>query len=251
MKAVSFLSFILLLANYLNAQVGVGTNNPNSSSQLDVSSTSKGFLPPRMTQANRNNILNPIEGLVIWCNNCGIYGEMQVFNGVIWTNITGGQALGMPVIGDSGGGGVVAYILQPGDPGYIPGETHGLIAAPVDQSTGTSWGCIGTFIGGTSTLLGSGQMNTTAIVNGCMNPSIAAYMCNALVLNDYSDWYLPSKDELDKLSINQIAIGGFAADFYWSSSEDSAVTAWGQHFTGGQNAFGKSNGYRVRAVRSF
>lgn len=251
MKVIAFLSFILIVANSTAAQVGIGTTTPSSSSQLDVSSTNKGFLPPRMTEANRNNITAPVEGLVIWCNNCGVHGEIQVFNGVIWTNISGDQASGMPVVGDFGGGGVVAYILQSGDPGYIAGETHGLIAASADQSTGVSWGCIGTTIGGTSTSLGSGQMNTTAIVNGCMNPSIAANLCNTLVLNDYSDWYLPSKDELEKLFLNQIAIGGFAAEFYWSSSEDSSVTAWGHHFGGVPNAFGKSNPYRVRAVRSF
>lgn len=248
---VILLSFILLITNSTTAQVGIGTNNPNSSSQLDVSSTTKGFLPPRMSLGNRNSIVAPIEGLVIWCNNCGVYGEMQVFNGVIWTNITGGRTSGLPVVGDSGGGGVVAYILQSGDPGYIAGEIHGLISATSDQSIGSIWGCMGILIGGTSTSIGSGQMNTTAIVNGCMNQSIAANVCNALILMDYSDWYLPSKDELEKLFLNQAVIGGFTADFYWSSSEDSSVTAWGHHFTGAQNAFGKSNSYRVRAVRSF
>ena len=254
MKTFQFILPLYLLFFFENsqAQVGIGTTNPSSSSQLDVSSTNKGFLPPRMSLADRNNISAPIEGLVIWCNDCGVYGEMQVFNGVIWTNITGEQTAGVPVIGDNGGGGVVAYILQSGDPGYISGETHGLIAAPSDQSISSSWGCIGIIIGGTSTSLGSGQANTTAIVNGCLNQSIAANICNTFVLNNYTDWYLPSKDELNILYLNQIAIGGFAADFYWSSSEDSNVTAWGQHFnSGAQNGFGKSNLYHVRAIRSF
>ena len=45
----------------------------------------------------------------------------------------------------------------------------------------------------------------------------------------YTDWYLPSKDELNKLYLNKVVIGGFAGGFpdgfYWSSSEDSSTTA--------------------------
>ena len=51
--------------------VGIGTTSPNASAQLDVSSTSKGFLPPRMTASQRQAIANPAAGLMIWCTNCG------------------------------------------------------------------------------------------------------------------------------------------------------------------------------------
>jgi hypothetical protein len=63
---------------------------------------------------------------------------------------------------------------------------------------------------------------------------------------------LPSKDELDKLYINKVAIGGFAGDIYWSSSEFVAYDAWYQNFGDG-NQYGnfKDYSYRVRAVRAF
>jgi hypothetical protein len=54
------------------------TSAASASAVLEASSTTQGFLPPRMTRAQRNAINTPASGLVVWCNNCGAVGELQV-----------------------------------------------------------------------------------------------------------------------------------------------------------------------------
>ena len=125
-----------------------------------------------------------------------------------------------------------------------------VIAAPSDQASG-QFGCYGILIGGTSVAFGTGQANTTALVNGCSQSGIAARVCNDLVLNGYSDWYLPSEAELLKLYLNQNAIGGFSGN-YWSSSEYDINFAWSTYFVNGQQGINyKDSVGPVRAVRSF
>jgi hypothetical protein len=71
------------------------------------------------------------------------------------------------------------------------------------------------------------------------------------VCEDLDDgWRLPTREELHLMWLNRESIGGFAAAYYWSSSEDSLDFAWNQNFfNGAQNYYGKlSTGY-VRAVR--
>ena len=94
------LMIALAITTNSNAQVGIGvsTANINQSAQLDVVSTTKGFLPPRMTEAERNLIpvTSASAGLQIWCTNCGVYGETEVFNGYSWTNMIGAAAAAGP-----------------------------------------------------------------------------------------------------------------------------------------------------------
>ena len=69
--------------------MGIGTISPDPSSKVDISSTNKGFLPPRLTYSQRLGIQNPAKGLMIWCIDCD---EMQVFNGLMWINLSGASA---------------------------------------------------------------------------------------------------------------------------------------------------------------
>lgn len=77
-------------------KVGIGTSSPDASALLDLNSTNQGLLPPRMTEAQRNTIATPAAGLIVWCTNCGANGELQVYNGIAWTNISGAAAPVVP-----------------------------------------------------------------------------------------------------------------------------------------------------------
>jgi hypothetical protein len=239
--------------------VGIGTNSPNSLAILDASSTTKGFLPPRMTYAQKMAIVSPPQGLMIYCTNCGTNGEPEYFNGTSWVNMAGAAAASVPPppLGSTYQGGKVFYIFQQGDPGYVPGETHGLIAAPSDipsNSYRIVVGCYGDY--GTSTALGTGAANTTKLL-ACNDAVNAAKLVDALTDGGYSDWYLPSKDELNKLYLNRNLVGNFTdwIGWYWSSSEfylAPASHAWFQRFTdGSQDGEGKGYQKGIRAIRSF
>ena len=155
-------------------------------------------------------------------------------------------------------GGVVAYLYQPGDPGYEPGFQHGIIAAPADLPNLASWGCPD-LISGLSNSLDSGYTNTTKIYNrfliNCTDA--AAVRCYNLTLNGYSDWSLPSKDELNKLYLSRFTVGGYNINNrYWSSSVNylyANYVATSQNFIDGlqEDGYLRSNLFSVRPVRYF
>ena len=149
-------------------------------------------------------------------------------------------------------GGVIAYILQPGDAGYDANLQKGFVAAGLDQGTST-WGGSGTLTTATATALGTGAANTATILATIPDRPIAASVAAAYTGGGFTDWYLPSKDELNKLFINRFTIGNFnTGNLYWSSSDSTTTNAWGQFFSNGsQNAYTKTTGLLIRPIRSF
>ena len=170
--------------------------------------------------------------------------DFEGCNGIAWVSLT----LPGPVyaIGDTGpAGGIVFYIIDNG--------LSGLEAAPADQGT-APWGCFGIVIpGADGFVVGTGAQNTADILAGCNEAGIAADIADAFTLNGFADWFLPSKHELNLLFHQKAVVGGFARDWYWSSSEVSSGGAWskGFHIHWINRVSPKESPKIVRAVRAF
>ena len=152
------------------------------------------------------------------------------------------------VVGQSYGGGIVFYVDQTGE--------HGLIASPDNgNSQRAQWGCHNALVDETETGIGAGKRNTKKIIISCRSAGsekIAARLCDQLVLDGYSDWFLPSKEELNLLYEEKEIIGGYEHGYYWSSSEFEAQFAWYQHFDFGfQDYLNKDFSYFYRPIRAF
>jgi hypothetical protein len=151
-----------------------------------------------------------------------------------------------PKLGDTYQGGIVFYIDNSGK--------HGLIAAAADLSKSTSW-WNGSFIATSANSVADGSANTTKIITAQGNTgSYAAKLCRDYRGGSYSDWFLPSKDQLNMLYSQKTLIGGFTDDIYWSSTEFDVGDAWVQYFLDGtQHLDNTSDGATVgtRAIRAF
>ena len=168
---------------------------------------------------------------------------------------TGGAPVdsGTYKIGDTGpAGGFVFY-----DKGVFSGGWRYLEAAPAETEFIAQWGASKKGVAGTVTTIGSGKRNTQLIVDRLKQlreSGRAAQLCASLNFDGFSDWFLPSKDELDLMykNLKQKDLGGFGDRWYWSSSHYYSNYAWLQFFSGGnQLGTGKNFTYSVRAVRAF
>ncbi|MFM1756668.1 MAG: hypothetical protein RL621_1641 [Bacteroidota bacterium] len=435
----------------INGKVIVGaTSETSSTAILEVSSTTQGFLPPRMTLAQRIAITNPAQGLMIYCTNCGTYGEPEYYNGNSWLTLSGAStskaiptititvgnytytantpqgpnvatnsgtgnnytfsyvgtgstnyaasstrptnagtysvtvtvnassdgnytstsssaaftiAKAVPIVtptigtynyslatptaqgpntstntgtgstytysyigtgftsygpsatkptdggtynvvstvaassdgnytaasssptafkislnlalGNSYGGGKVAYILKSGDIGYDPNQQHGLIISGdlTPSLTDIIWSNNTVVTGATAGLevlgawdaanstylefvdLGVGINNTNLIISSeGVGSSYAAGLARSYNGGGYTNWYLPSYNELYGIRHNKAFIGTINRSFYWSSTEDSYLGAWRVLFgnSGWDAAYDKNfPNAGVRAVRVF
>jgi hypothetical protein len=157
-------------------------------------------------------------------------------------------------IGDSYQGGTVARIYQSGDPGYVAGQLHGIVASAADNAASGAWSNINVLIGATAQSNSNGTTNTNAIIGQGGHTASAAKVCRDYNGGGYNDWYLPAYDELNWLYANYGTIGGFTStSYYWSSTETPANLAYRLRFDGtGWLASGKGGtAQRVRAVRKF
>jgi hypothetical protein len=156
-------------------------------------------------------------------------------------------------VGQTGPGGGIVFFNK----GNANGGWQYLESAASDQSTGIVWGCNGTLISGTQLTVGSGEANTSLIVAGCNAPTFAAKLCDNLTTGGQSDWFLPSRDELNLMykNLHQNGQGNFyTSAFYWSSSEANGNNAWYFTFSTGianNSDPNKTNPNYVRAIRAF
>ena len=178
-------------------------------------------------------------------------------------------------VGDTGpGGGIVFY-----DAGatqswgrYLEAAlTNGTTPSTWTRATEKGWGCNGTDISGTRLEIGTGRANTTIITDRKCTSDYslsAASIAAAYNGGGKTDWFLPSRDELNELckyaktqttgDIEQDCVlsgtirTGFVSDHYWSSSESNPTIALGQSFSSGiGDSYGKGFIFYVRPVRAF
>ena len=186
-KKIAALVFLAVVfsTNAFSQNIGIALNAdgsaPASSAILDVSSSNKGFLPPRMTYVQKMAIASPIAGLMVYCTNCGTVGELQVFNGIAWTSVIGNVASAAkpdaPTIGTATAGAAratVAFSAPASDGGftitsYTATSSPGGITGTLSQAgsgtitvTGLTAGTAYTFTVTATTVSGTGPASAAS-----------------------------------------------------------------------------------------
>jgi len=161
-------------------------------------------------------------------------------------------------VGETGpGGGIIFYVDLNGFTMTDTGETaYYLEAAPANMATTLRWSTTTNWqnapnVAGTSQAIGTGRHNT-ALILAVDATAPAALACRNFSNNGLSDWFLPSRDELNQLYRNRAAVGNLGTGWFWSSSQDLSIYGWYQYFANGlQSIYYEYNDNNVRAVRAF
>ena len=250
MKNICTLLAAVLLTATTFAQVGINNENPDASAALDITSTTGGLLPPRMTTTQRDAI-SAAKGLVLFNTTTNTLqineGDATTAN---WVSLSPAATCGLS-IGDTHQGGIIFYLDATG--------CHGLVAKATDEAGTYQWSSTNFQTWAYASGIYGGAQNTKKSIARAIAESStcpAASVCDNLVSGGYTDWYLPSKDELDMMYVNLHlqGLGNFQTNYYWSSTELQYGLAWEQNFYyGSQASYDKDGIYadNVRAVRAF
>lgn len=263
-----YLALFLLIGITAPAQVGINTTTPGNGAILDVTSTDKGVLLPRVALTSLDvddPVTEPDNGVLVFNTATAGTGDNEVIPGYYWWNdnesrwerFTSGED-GKHYVGELYGGGVVFYVYENGK--------HGLIASLDDLNGGvaTEWGP--DYTSTSSQSWWDGETNTaTANANGPAATD-AVKLCEDYVAPDgTSDWHLPSIGELKALEdaayvlFKVLDTDGDAStngpDYtsrYWSSTSDGNRDAYSFNFTNTHTDIkDRGDSYKVRAVRAF
>lgn len=248
-KALIILSFLSFTINGITQNVGIGTNTPAASAQLDLTSTTKGFLPPRMTAAQRAAISSPAEGLLVFQTN-GSKGYYYFISGA-WTSLTDEEIYPSVTICSQKwmdknldvttyrNGDTIPYVTDPtqwaalttgawcyynNDPStnaiygklynwYAVADPRGLAPAGWHVSTDAEWTTLVTCLGGVSSVAG-GKLKVSGTRTWASPNSDA---------DNSSGWAgLPGGNRADQGFFDGDGFSGL----WWSSTAATATTAW-------------------------
>lgn len=225
MKKLITISIFYLFSVWFTATAQVSINSdgspPDSSAMFQVESSGKGFLLPRLTLPQVEAIVNPAEGLLVYCIDLH---SPALWNGSMWVRTSGKPFY---KIGEKKEGGMVFYVYPSGLRALII-QDNILLIIEMDQIF--YWGYNG-YTGAIGTAIGTGPINTT--LAGLHQSSYTAInYCRSIQFNSYNpniayvDWFLPSLDELTIAWTNcpQVFPPGWGE--CWSSTESGSNSAW-------------------------
>lgn len=127
-----------------DGKVGIGTSTPDASAVMDISSTTGGFLPPRMTALQRDQIPSPAEGLIVICTDCeaGSLAALSIYLNDSWHLLNTNCVLPDPPVQSTHSSGQTSITWNwqavPGATGYRWNSNNDP-ASSIDLGTATSY----------------------------------------------------------------------------------------------------------------
>lgn len=222
--------------------VGPGALEP---SNIDVSAVYKENNPLTEWTASLPEIIDEYIDIDFNSTNVPLTGDKCIYIKIAVPN----SAINAPkhYIGEKYQGGIIFWLS--------PDGTWGLICAEEDTATNVFWASgSGGFqsTGGRAKEIGTGQTNTAVMLAQGKTKDHAVKYCDQLVVDGFSDFFMPAQNELLEIYFRRFEIGGFGNKMYWSSTESNYDHGVSVNFSNGvADTWKKNNSFDVRAIRKF